>query len=161
MSSLANVKPAHGSKHSKKRIGRGNGSGHGTFSTRGCKGQKARSGGNIAPRFEGGQTPLVRRLPKLKGFKNLSRVEFQVVNVSALNVFSDGDTVDTAALYERKIIKDKALPVKILGGGELTKKLSVKIDRVVDAARAKIESAKGSVQELMKKEPKTEDSKEA
>ena len=161
MSSLVNIKPSHGSKHSKKRVGRGNGSGHGSTSTRGNKGQKARSGGNIPARFEGGQTPLVRRLPKLKGFKNPSRVEFQVVNVSSLNVFDDGDTVDTANLYERKIIKDKTLPVKILGGGELTKKLSVKIDRVVDAARAKIESAKGSVQELMKKESKTENSQEA
>lgn len=153
MSLLTNIKPSKGSKHSKKRVGRGNGSGHGSTSTRGNKGQKARSGGNIPARFEGGQTPLVRRLPKLKGFKNPGRVEFQVVNVSALNIFNDGDTVDTAALYDRKIIKEKTLPVKILGGGELTKKLSVKIDRVVSTARAKIEGAKGSVQELMAKAP--------
>lgn len=160
MSSLSTLKPYKGSKHSKKRVGRGNGSGHGTFSTRGCKGQKARSGGNIAPRFEGGQTPLVRRLPKLRGFTNLTRTKFQVINVSVLNVFNDGDMVDTATLFERKLISAQALPVKILGGGELTKKLTVKIDRVAASARAKIEGAKGSVQELMKTS-KTEDSKEA
>lgn len=151
MSSLAHIKPFHGSKKSKKRIGRGNGSGHGTFSTRGCKGQKARSGGNIAPRFEGGQTPLVRRLPKLKGFTNPGATRFQIVNVSALNVFNDGDNVDTAILYERNIINNKTLPVKILGHGDLAKKLSIKIDRVAASARAKIEGAKGSVEELMSK----------
>ncbi len=160
MSSLSTLKPYKGSKHSKKRVGRGNGSGHGTFSTRGNKGQKARSGGNIAPRFEGGQTPLVRRLPKLRGFKNPTRVEYQVVNVSALNVFNDGDMVDVTTLFEKGLIRANVLPVKILGGGELTKKLTVKIDRVVASARAKIESAKGSVQELLKTS-KTEDSKEA
>lgn len=154
MSPLSTVKPYFGSKHSKKRVGRGNGSGHGSTSTRGNKGQKARSGGNIPARFEGGQTPLVKRLPKLKGFKNPTRVEFQVVNVSSLNIFNDGDTVDMAALYEHKLIKDKSLPVKILGNGELTKKLSVKIDRVAQSACAKIEGAKGSVQELMQHTPK-------
>lgn len=160
MSSLSTLKPYKGSKHSKKRVGRGNGSGHGTFSTRGNKGQKARSGGNIPARFEGGQTPLVRRLPKLRGFTNITRVEFQVINVGALNVFNDGDVVDMTTLFEHGFIKAKALPVKILGGGELTKKLTIKIDRVVASARAKIEGAKGSVQELMKTS-KTEDSKEA
>lgn len=155
MSSLANVRPAYGSKKSKKRIGRGNGSGHGTFSTRGCKGQKARSGGSIAPRFEGGQTPLVRRLPKLKGFNNPGTIRFQVINVGSLNVFNDGDAVDTTALFEKKLISNKSLPVKVLGMGDLTKKLTVKIDRVAQSARAKIEGAKGSVQELMTKAEKT------
>lgn len=150
MSSLANIRPFQGSKKSKKRIGRGNGSGHGTFSTRGCKGQKARSGGNIAPRFEGGQTPLVRRLPKLKGFTNPGATRFQILNVSSLNVFNDGDEVNTAILYERNIINNKYLPVKILGNGDLTKKLSIKIDRVAASARAKIEGAKGSVEELLR-----------
>ncbi len=155
MSSLTNVRPAYGSKKSGKRVGRGNGSGHGTFSTRGCKGQKARSGGNIAPRFEGGQTPLVKRMPKLKGFTNPGTVRFQVINVSSLNVFNDGDAVDTTTLFEKKIISNKSLPVKILGMGDLTKKLIVKIDRVAQSARAKIEGAKGSVQELMAKAEKT------
>ncbi len=161
MSSLNNLKPYAGSKHSTKRLGRGNGSGHGTFSGRGGKGQTARSGGNIAPRFEGGQTPLVKRMPKLKGFKNPTRVEFQVVNVGALNVFNDGDTVDMAALYERKLIRDKSLPVKILGNGELTKKLTVKTDRIASPARAKIEAVKGSAQELMAKKAKADNSQEA
>ncbi len=155
MSSLTNIKPAYGAKKTKKRVGRGNGSGRGTFSTRGCKGQKARSGGNIAPRFEGGQTPLVKRMPKLKGFKNPTTVRFQVINVSSLNVFNDGDAVDTTALFEKKLINNKSLPVKILGMGDLTKKLTVKIDRVAQSARAKIEGAKGSVQELISRSEKT------
>lgn len=150
MSSLTNIKPAHGSKHKSKRIGRGNGSGHGTFSTKGCKGQKARSGGSIPASFEGGQTPLARRLPKLKGFTNPGRTSFQIVNVSLLNEkFEDGDNVNTAALFERGLIRSKILPVKILGMGDLAKKLTVKIDRVAGSARAKIEGAKGSVEELL------------
>ena len=149
--SLHNLKPSKGAKHSKKRIGRGNGSGHGTFSGHGGKGQKARSGGNIAPRFEGGQTPLVRRLPKLKGFTNPNRVPFQIVNVGQLEkAFENGDTVTLSTLGEKDLISSKTLPVKLLGEGEVTKKLIVKMDRVSASARAKIEGAKGSIEELMK-----------
>jgi len=151
MSGLHNLKSFQGSKHSKKRIGRGNGSGHGTYSTKGNKGQKARSGGQMAARFEGGQTPLVKRIPKLKGFKNPNSIRYQTVNVSSLNQFENGETVDVVSLFEKKLIENKSMPVKILGGGELTKKLIVKTDRVVPAARAKIESAKGEVAELTKK----------
>lgn len=150
MSSLTNLRPTHGSKHTSKRIGRGNGSGHGTFSTKGCKGQKARSGGSIPASFEGGQTPLARRLPKLKGFTNPGKTSFQIVNVGVLNTkFENGDTVDISSLFEKRLIRSKTLPVKILGNGDLAKKLTVKIDRVAGPARAKIESAKGSVQELL------------
>jgi large subunit ribosomal protein L15 len=150
MPSLTNIKPAAGSKHKSKRIGRGNGSGHGTFSTKGCKGQKARSGGSIPPSFEGGQTPLARRLPKLKGFTNPGKTSFQIVNTGLLNgKFEDGDTVNMETLFEKRLIRSKTLPVKILGMGDLAKKLTVKIDRVAGSARVKIESAKGSVEELL------------
>ncbi|MCX6734258.1 MAG: 50S ribosomal protein L15 [Candidatus Peregrinibacteria bacterium] len=151
MSGLHNLKSFQGSKHSKKRIGRGNGSGHGTYSTKGNKGQKARSGGQMAARFEGGQTPLVKRIPKLKGFRNPNSTRYQAVNVSSLNQFENGDTVDVVSLFEKKLIQNKNMPIKILGNGELTKKLTVKTDRVVPAARAKIEGAKGEVVELTKK----------
>ncbi len=151
MSGLHNLKAFHGSKHSHKRIGRGNGSGHGTYSTKGNKGQKARSGGQMAARFEGGQTPLVKRIPKLKGFRNPNSTRYQIVNVSSLNQFEDGDTVDMVSLFEKDLIQNKNMPVKVLGNGELTKKLTVKIDRIVPSARAKIEGAKGEVIELIKK----------
>lgn len=156
MSALNNLKSFHGSKHSKKRIGRGNGSGHGTYSTKGNKGQKARSGGQMPARFEGGQTPLVKRIPKLKGFKNPNAKRFQVVNISSLNQFDDNETVDVVSLFEKKLVQNKNMPIKILGNGELTKKLTVKIDRVVPSARAKIENAKGEVVELASKTTKPE-----
>lgn len=144
---LQELKPRHGAKHSRKRIGRGNGSGHGTFSTHGCKGQKARSGGNIPARFEGGQTPLVRRLPKLKGFNNPNNVSYKVVNVGQLNIFDDGTQVTAELLIQKRLTESNNKPVKILGEGELKKKLHIKIDRVSASARAKIEQAQGTVEE--------------
>ncbi len=134
-----------GSKKSKKRVGRGDSSGHGSFSTRGVKGQNSRTGGGVRLSFEGGQTPLVRKIPKFRGFKNPTRIPFQTVNVSDLNWFKDGDTVDTEALRKRKLIKDKGVPVKVLGDGELTKKLTVKLDAFSKTAKEKIEKKGGVV----------------
>jgi len=139
--------PAPGSRKSRKRVGRGNASGHGTTAGRGDKGQGSRPGGTKGPGFEGGQTPLAMRLPKLPGFKNRNRVEYAVVNVSRLDeVFADGDVVDGEALAAKGIIKSPSSAVKVLGDGELGKKLTVKVDRVSGPAKAKIEGAGGTVE---------------
>jgi large subunit ribosomal protein L15 len=157
MDALLNLKRNKGATTSKKRLGRGNGSGLGTYSGRGGNGQTARTGGNIKPGFAGGQTPLYRQMPKFKGFLNVNRVPFQVVNVADLNVFEDGTEVNAQSLRDKKLIQSPSAPVKILGDGELTKKLTVTVDRVSAGAREKIEKAKGSVTELMtNKESKKE-----
>jgi large subunit ribosomal protein L15 len=139
--------PAPGSRKKRKRVGRGNGSGHGSTSGRGDKGQGSRAGGTKGAGFEGGQTPLAMRLPKLPGFKNRGRVEFAVVNVSRLDMlFSDGDVVDSEALVAKGIIKSAAELVKVLGDGELGKKLTVRVDKVSGPAKQKIEAAGGTVE---------------
>ena len=139
--------PAPGSRKNRKRVGRGNGSGHGSTAGRGDKGQGSRAGGTKGPGFEGGQTPLAMRLPKLPGFKNRNRVEYNVVNVYRLDeIFADGDTVDAEALVAKGIIKSASAPVKVLGDGELTKKLTVKVDKVSGPAKQKIEAAGGTVE---------------
>ncbi len=139
--------PAPGSRKDRKRVGRGNGSGHGSTSGRGDKGQGSRAGGTKGAGFEGGQTPLAMRLPKLPGFKNRNRVEFDVVNVSRLDaIFADGDVVDADALVSKGVIKSASSPVKVLGDGELTKKLTVKVDKVSGPAKQKIEAAGGTVE---------------
>jgi large subunit ribosomal protein L15 len=139
--------PAPGSRKNRKRVGRGNGSGHGSTAGRGDKGQGSRAGGTKGPGFEGGQTPLAMRLPKLPGFKNRNRVEYAVVNVSRLDqIFADGDVVDAEALVAKGVIKSDSVPVKVLGDGELAKKLSVKVDKVSGPAKQKIEAAGGTVE---------------
>ena len=138
-----------GARKKKKVLGRGNSSGHGSSSTKGGKGQTARSGSGYKPGFEGGQTPLYRRLPKLKGFNNPNHIKFQVVNVDKLNAFEDNEEVNVIKLYEKKLIGDKEKPVKILGDGELSKKINVKVDRISKSAKLKIEKAKGTATELM------------
>ena len=139
--------PAPGSRKDRKRVGRGNGSGHGSTAGRGDKGQGSRAGGTKGVGFEGGQTPLAMRLPKLPGFKNRNRVEYDVVNVSRLEIaFVDGDTVDAESLVAKGIIKSLTAPVKVLGDGDLTKKLTVKVDKVSGPAKAKIEAAGGTVE---------------
>ena len=144
---LNDLRPTEGAKKSRKRVGRGNGSGHGTYSGRGLNGQVSRAGGGKGSGFEGGQMPLAMRLPKLPGFKNINRVEYAPVNVSRLEAtFADGDVVDNASLVEKGIIKSEAIPVKVLGQGELAKKLTVRVDKVSAAARAKIEAAGGKVE---------------
>lgn len=149
MSKLLDLRSNKGARKRSKRVGRGNASGFGTYAGRGLNGQNSRTGSGVRPGFEGGQTPLYRKMPKLKGFNNVNRINFQVINVDKLNGFGDGEEIDIMKLYEAKMIGNKAQPVKILGDGELSKKLTVKVDRVSKTAREKIEKAKGTVVELM------------
>ena len=144
---LNDLRPAEGAKKARKRIGRGNSSGHGTTAGRGYKGQLSRSGGGKGKGFEGGQQPLAMRLPKLPGFTNRNRVEYAPVNVSRLDaVFADGDVVDGESLVAKGVIKNSTIPVKVLGDGEIAKKLTVKVDKVSASAKAKIEAAGGKVE---------------
>ncbi len=144
---LHNLYPAPGSRKNRKRVGRGN-SGHGgTTAGRGQKGQKSRSGGGKGPGFEGGQMKLAMRLPKLPGFTNRNRVEYIPVNVSLLNDrFEDGAVVDHEALVAKNIIKKTSALVKVLGDGDITKKLVVRVDKCSPSAQAKIEAAGGKVE---------------
>ncbi len=145
---LHNLKPRPGAKHRTKRLGIGESSGHGKTSGRGGKGQTARSGGSIRLGFEGGQMPLLRRIPK-RGFNNRAfRTEFSTVNVEALNAFKDGETVTPEALVERGILKKLLDGVKILGGGELKKKLTVKAQKFSASAREHITKAGGQCEDL-------------
>jgi len=145
---LKDLYPAPGSRHAKKRVGRGPGSGKGKTAGRGENGQLSRAGGGKRAGFEGGQTPLARRLPKLPGFRNINRVEYAPVNVSRLEEkFEAGETVDAASLVAKGIIKKETVLVKVLGDGELTKALTVKVDKVSESAKAKIEAAGGKVEE--------------
>ena len=140
---LSNLRPAEGSKHKANfRKGRGHGSGNGKTAGYGHKGQKARSG---APRpgFEGGQMPLYRRLPK-RGFTNINRVDYAEINVSVLNQFEDGAVVDVQTLLDKKIVKDVLGGVKVLGRGELNKKLTVKANAFSESAKQKIEACGGT-----------------
>jgi len=142
---LYDLQPAEGAKKTPKRIGRGIGSGMGKTSTKGHKGQKARSGGGKGPAFEGGQTPLQRRLPK-RGFTNKFKREWVEVNLDKLNLFDNGTEVTPDVLLEKGIIKKKADGVKILGNGEVTKKLTVKSNGFSKSAIAKIEKAGGKAE---------------
>lgn len=145
---LKDLKPAEGSRHSRKRVGRGNGSGYGKTAGRGLNGQKSRAGGGKRPGFEGGQTPLAMRLPKLPGFRNINRVEYLPVNVSRLEEkFEAGEVVNGESLKAKGIIKHEDALVKVLGDGELTKVLTVSVDKVSASAKAKIEAAGGKVEE--------------
>ncbi len=144
---LKDLQPAEGSTHSRKRVGRGPASGTGKTSGRGLNGQKSRAGGGKGSGFEGGQTPLARRLPKLPGFRNPNRVEYKAVNVSRLDAkFDANDVVDGDSLKAKGITKHTDDPVKILGDGEITKPLTVKIEKVSASAKAKIEAAGGKVE---------------
>jgi large subunit ribosomal protein L15 len=142
---LHELHPAEGSTAAQKRLGRGAGSGLGKTSGKGHKGAKARSGGGKRPGFEGGQMPLYRRVPK-RGFTNVFGTEYATVNVERLEVFEDGATVNAAALLEKKIIRKELDGVKILGGGELTKKLTVKAAKFSGSAKEKIEAAGGKAE---------------
>ncbi len=142
---LQDVKPRTEKKKRRKRIGCGESSGHGKTSCKGHKGQKARAGAGIRPGFEGGQMPLHRRLPK-KGFSNVQfRDVYEVVNVSALNAFEDGTVVNEALLRENNIVNRNCDAIKILGSGDLARKLTVEIKNVSASAREKIEKAGGSI----------------
>jgi large subunit ribosomal protein L15 len=139
------LRPARGATHARKRVGRGNGSGHGTYSGRGLKGQKSRSG-KKAPydAFEGGQFPSSRKYHSLRGFNNKWRVEYQPVNLAALERFESGASVDPDALVAAGILKHLREPVKVLGEGDLSKKLNVSAHRFSESAKAKIEAAGGT-----------------
>jgi large subunit ribosomal protein L15 len=142
---LHTMKPRPGSRHRTKRLGIGESSGHGKTSGKGHKGQKARSGGSIRLGFEGGQMPLIRRLPK-RGFNNANfKKNYAIVNLDDLAVFDDGASVNEATLLERKLIRGKYVGLKVLARGEISKKLVIEADKVTDAARAKIEAAGGSI----------------
>ncbi len=141
---LSNLKPADGSKHSDNfRRGRGHGSGNGKTAGKGHKGQKARSGGGTRPGFEGGQMPLYRRIPK-RGFTNINTKDIVGINVSALEKFDDGAEVTVESLVEKGVVSNPRDGVKILGNGELTKKLTVKVNAFSASAKEKIEAAGGS-----------------
>ena len=141
------------SNKKRKRIGRGNASGHGTYSCKGMNGQTARAGGKRRPGFEGGQTPFIKRMPKLKGFKNPNHVEYQVVNIGQLNIFNDNDTVDKTTLLEKNLLSKKNRPVKLLAGkGELEKNLTVIVDKASAKAIDAVKAKSGSVQLTSKKE---------
>lgn len=145
---LKDLVPAEGSTKKRKRVGRGNGSGYGKTAGRGMNGQKSRAGGGKRNGFEGGQTPLAMRLPKLPGFRNPNRVEYAPVNISRLDLkFEAGAVVDHQALVDAGIIKNVDVLVKVLGDGEITKPLTVKVDKVSASAAAKIEAAGGKVEQ--------------
>lgn len=142
---LHELKPAAGSTTAPKRLGRGVGSGLGKTSGKGHKGAKARSGGGKAPGFEGGQMPLYRRIPK-SGFTNIFAKEFATINLSELERFEDGTTVTVALLKQHGLVKQIKDGVKVLGGGELTKKLTVQVDRFTASAKEKIEALGGKAE---------------
>jgi len=142
---LHELKPVEGSRKSQKRLGRGTGSGLGKTAGKGMKGQNSRSGGGTKPGFEGGQMPLYRRLPK-RGFTNIFAKQIVEVNIERLNIFENGTEVTEALLKERGVVSKTLDGVKILGNGELTKSLTVKVRRFSKSAKEKIEAAGGKVE---------------
>jgi large subunit ribosomal protein L15 len=145
---LGSLKPPAGSRKKRKRVGRGDGSGHGGTSCKGAKGQKARSGGGVGHGFEGGQMPLARRLPK-RGFRNTFRKEIIAVNIEQLKRFPEGSVIDEDGLLQAGLVKRKGDGIKILGKGDLGHPLSLKVRRVSRSARSKIEAAGGSIIEVV------------
>lgn len=144
---LHELRPAEGSRHKRKRIGRGISAGQGKTAGKGHKGQNARSGGGVRVGFEGGQNPIYRRLPK-RGFTNMNRIEYAIVNLDTLNRFEDGTVVTPELLVEVGVVKNLRDGVKILGNGELTKKLTVKAHKFSQTATDKITAAGGATEGL-------------
>ena len=142
------LSPVPGSRRGRKRVGRGDGSGHGTYSGRGCKGQKSRSGNKMRPGFEGGQLPLIKRLPRKRGFVNIFRTEYSVVNINKLNIFESGSEVTPERLVAAGVVKSLRHPIKILAEGDINHPLVVKANKFSTAAKAKIEAAGGRVEEV-------------
>ncbi len=142
---LHELAPAEGSKKSKKRVGRGNGSGSGKTAGRGSKGQNSRSGGGVRPGFEGGQMPIHRRLPK-RGFTNIFKKSVAIINIRDLERFESGSVVDETLLLQTGLIKGKRDTVKLLGKGDISFPLVVKVNSVSNGARQKIEAAGGTVE---------------
>ena len=146
MLTLGNLSPKKGSNRERKRVARGQGSGRGKTATRGHKGSKSRSGYGVRPGFEGGQMPLQRRLPK-RGFNNIFSKEYAIVQVQALETLEAGSRVDREALIQAGLVDKRATLVKVLANGELTKSLTVAVDKVSAGARKKIEAAGGTVED--------------
>ena len=142
---LDQLKPYEGSKHRRKRVGRGPGSGKGRSCGSGVKGQGTRSGGNVGIRFEGGQMPIAMRLPK-RGFTSRNRVGVEIVNLGDLARLGEGATVDATTLAASRLIRGSGAPIKLLAGGEALKNLTIKVDRISAAARSKVEAAGGTVE---------------
>ena len=145
---LSSLKPPEGSRKKRKRIGRGDGSGHGGTSTKGHKGQNARSGGRVRPGFEGGQMPLSRRLPK-RGFRNPFRKNIVTINIDQLRSFPEGSVIDKTALLDAGLVKRIGDGIKVLGKGNIDYTISLKIDMISRGARDKIEAAGGSIVEVI------------
>lgn len=142
---LHELQPAEGSRKVRNRVGRGTSSGNGKTSGRGQKGQNSRSGGGVRLGFEGGQTPLFRRVPK-RGFTNINRKEYAIVNLDTLNRFEDGTVVTPALLVETKVIKSEKSGIKVLGNGQVERKLTVQASKFSQAAKEAIEAAGGSIE---------------
>jgi large subunit ribosomal protein L15 len=145
---LNSLKPPAGSRKKRKRVGRGDGSGHGGTSCKGAKGQNARSGGGVSPGFEGGQMPLARRLPK-RGFRNVFRKKIIAINIGKLKGFPAGSVIDEDSLIQAGFVKRKGDGIKILGKGDLDYPLSLRVNMVSRGARSKIEAAGGSIIEVV------------
>ena len=143
-----NLSPLPGSKRTRKRVGRGDGSGHGTYSGRGLKGQKSRSGYKMRPGFEGGQLPLIKRLPRKRGFVNIFRTEYNIVNLDKLNLFESGSEVTPEKLLAAGLVKSLRKPIKILANGDVSQPFVVKANKFSAAAKAKIEAAGGKAEEV-------------
>lgn len=142
------LSPAPGSKKNRKRVGRGDGSGHGTYSGRGCKGQKSRAGYKMNRGFEGGQLPLILRLPRKRGFVNIFRTEYSVVNIDKLNIFEPETEITPEKMMAAGLVKSLRHPIKILGDGNINHPLSVKANKFTATAKAKIEAAGGRAEEV-------------
>jgi len=145
---LDTLSPAPRSRKNRKRVGRGNGSGYGTYSGRGVKGQKSRAGFRMRPGFEGGQLPIIERLPRKRGFTNIFRTEYSVVNLSRLNAFESGDEVTLEKMLAAGLVKSLKNPVKVLAAGEIEHALTVKAHKFSTAAKTKIEAAGGKAEEV-------------
>ena len=141
------LSPPVGAKRKRKLVGRGDGSGHGTYSGRGCKGQKARSGGGMRPGFEGGQLPLIKRLPRKRGFTNIFKTEYNIVNVGKLAIFPSGTEVTSEELLRAGLINTADRPTKILGAGDIRHPLLVRANKFSSSAEKKILAAGGKVKQ--------------
>jgi large subunit ribosomal protein L15 len=142
------LKPAPGAKHNRKRVGRGLGSGHGNYSGRGCKGDQSRSGGSVRIGYEGGQNPIMQRLPRKRGFTNIFKKEFSIVNVGSLNIFEANSEISPDDMLKAGLIKSLSKPVKILGNGNVDKPLVVKVNKSSESAQKKIAEAGGRIESI-------------
>ena len=149
MSMQQNTIKSNQPRKNRKRVGRGDGSGNGSYSGRGMKGQKSRSGGGVRPGFEGGQLPMIKRLPSLRGFTNVFKKQFNAVNLDRIiEKFPEGGDIETKDLVGARVIRDNGHPTKILGRGEVTVALSIAANKFTKSAKEKIEAAGGSVKVL-------------